>query len=86
MQQKIDIYEYISLYVNKLSITDRNLKSLVYAHENRNKLNLKGTGPNEFHLERFSYKIEMVFYYSSHTNISTRWPIHIWICLFQRQN
>ena len=44
------IYEYISVYVDYLSIAEREPKSLVVALENKYKSKLNVTGPISFHI------------------------------------
>ena len=45
-----NIYEYISVYVNYLEISERGPKILMDALENKDDYFLKGTGPISFHV------------------------------------
>ena len=60
-----DIYEYIDVYVNLLSIAARDSKNLMDAFENKYKFKIP--------LDFISYMTLMVFYDFPHTNILTRW-------------
>ena len=72
-----DIYEYIDVYVNLLSIAARDSKNLMDAFENKYKFKIP--------LDFISYMTLMVFYDFPHTNIMTRWSRTIWLFLVQIQ-
>ena len=50
MRRNGDVYEYIGVYVDDLTIVAKNPKEIVDVLETKYKFKLKGTGPISFHL------------------------------------